>query len=236
MQRGVVVSRARARDLVLRGKVTVDGVCATKPALMVAPETVIELEPGAGDYVSRGALKLAAGLDGFAIGVAGRVGLDIGAAQGGFTEVLMARGAVKVYAIDNGKGQLAPVLAGDARVVSLEDTDARTLSTAHIAEPVGIIVMDVSFISVLKVLPTVLPFAAPGAALVVLVKPQFETEPRHVGKDGIVRDTDVRAGAVSKVAAWIDAQPGWRVLGSLPSPIEGGSGNIEWLVGAALDE
>jgi 23S rRNA (cytidine1920-2'-O)/16S rRNA (cytidine1409-2'-O)-methyltransferase len=233
--RGLVVSRARARDLVLRGEVTVDGVCIGKPALMVGRETVIELAPGAGAYVSRGALKLAAALDGFAIDVAGRVGLDIGAAQGGFTEVLLARGARKVYAVDNGRGQLAPVLRADARVISLEETDARQLAVAQIADAIGVIVVDVSFISALKVLPAVLPFAAQDAALVVLVKPQFETEPRHVGKDGVVRDADVRAGAVSAVATWIAAQPGWRVLGSLPSPILGGSGNIECLVGAVHD-
>lgn len=236
VDRGLVVSRARARDLVLRGEVTVDGVRVGKPALMVGRDAVIELAPGAGAYVSRGALKLAAGLDGFHIDVTGRVGLDIGAAQGGFTEVLLARGAIKVYAVDNGRGQLAPVLRADARVVSLEDTDARTLSTTHIDDAIGILVVDVSFISALKVVPAVLAFAAPGAALVVLVKPQFETEPGHVGKDGVVRDAAVRAGAVSAVSTWIAARPGWRVLGSLPSPIEGGSGNIEFLVGAVHDD
>ena len=235
MERGLVVSRARARDLVLRGEVTVDGEVAGKPAMLVGSETLIVLAPGAGDYVSRGALKLAAGLDRFAIDVAGRIGLDIGAAQGGFTEVLLARGASKVYAVDNGRDQLAEVLRGDPRVVSLEQTDARTLSRAQIVEPIGIIVADVSFISLLKVLPAGLALAGAGAVLVALVKPQFETEPRHVGKDGVVRDAGVRDGAVAKVEAWIDAQPGWRRLGSLPSPIEGGSGNVEFLIGAVRD-
>ena len=230
-----MVSRARARDLVLRGEVSVDGEVAGKPAMLVGPDTSIELAPGAGAYVSRGALKLAAGLDRFAIDVAGRVGLDIGAAQGGFTEVLPARGARKVYAVENGRGQLAEVLRGDLRVVSLEQTDARALSRELIVEPVGIIVADVSFISLLKVLPAGLALAASGAGLVALVKPQFETEPRHVGKDGVVRDVGVRAGAVATVEAWIDAQPGWRRLGSMPSPIEGGSGNAEFFIGAVYD-
>ena len=203
--------------------------------MLVGPETLIELAPGAGDYVSRGALKLAAGLDRFAIDVAGRVGLDIGAAQGGFTEVLLARGARKVYAVDNGRDQLAGILRDDPRVISLEQTDARALSRDQIVEPIGIIVADVSFISLLKVLPAGLALAASGAGLVALVKPQFETEPRQVGKDGVVRDAGVRAGALAKVEAWIDAQPGWRRLGSMASPIEGGSGNVEFLIGARHD-
>ena len=230
--RGLVVSRARARDLVRRGEVAIDGVTATKVAMLVGPETRIELAPGAGDYVSRGALKLAAGLDYFGLDVEGLIGLDIGAAQGGFTEVLLARGARRVYAVDNGRDQLVPRLRERSDVVSLEETDARMLTRVLVPEPVGVLVVDVSFISLLKVLPAVLGFAAPGAALLALVKPQFETERRNVGKNGIVRDSAVHAAVQTTIANWIGAQPGWRVLGTMSSPITGGSGNTEFMIGA----
>lgn len=233
--RGLVATRARARDLVLRGKVTVDGRLASRPALMVGAASRLDVEPGAADYVSRGALKLRAALDALALDPSGRIGIDIGAAHGGFTEVLLERGASKVYAVDNGHGQLDRRLADDPRVVNLESTDARLLGAAHVPEPVGIIVADVSFVSLAKVLAAALALAAPGAVLAVLVKPQFEVGPALVGKDGVVRDPAARQRALDEFVAWLCRQPGWRLLGTLPSPIEGGSGNLEFLVGAVKD-
>lgn len=232
VERQLVPTRAKARDLILRGEVTVDGVPARRPAQPVGRGNRIELAEGASGWVSRGALKMVAALDAFGIDVTGRTALDVGASTGGFTEVLLARGARKVYAVENGRDQLAVRLRDDPRVVSMERTDARKLTSAEIPELVDIIVADVSFISLLKVLPFVLPLAAPGAALVALVKPQFEADRASVGKDGIVRDPEVRARALEAIRSWIADQPGWRVLGSISSPITGGSGNVEFLIGA----
>jgi 23S rRNA (cytidine1920-2'-O)/16S rRNA (cytidine1409-2'-O)-methyltransferase len=233
--RGLVTSRARARDLVLRGEVCVDGLVTDKPALLVAIDQRLELAPGAGQYASRGALKLRAALDAFGFDVTGSTALDLGAAQGGFTEVLLERGAREVYAVENGRGQLVDTLRADTRVRSLEETDARALSRDLIPEPIDVVVADVSFISLLKVLPAALALTVAGARLVALIKPQFETVPGNVGKGGIVRDRVVHAEAVDKVATWIGAQPGWRVIATVPSPVEGGSGNVEFLIGAVRD-
>ena len=230
--RGLVVSRARARDLVLRGEVKVDGVIAAKPALRVGPAHRLALAPGAGDYVSRGAIKLRAALDHFGFDPAGRIGLDIGASTGGFTEVLLARGATRVYAVDNGVGQLHASLKSDARVISLEETDARRLTRAEIPEPVGALVADVSFISLAKALPAALLLAAPGCWLAGLIKPQFEAERTWIPKDGVITDPDVHADAVALVENWLRDLGGWRILGTLPSPIKGGDGNSEFLIGA----
>lgn len=232
--RGLVPSRSRARDLVLRGEVTVGGSPETDPARLVGPEAELALAPGAGQYVSRGALKLRAGLDAFGLEVAGLVALDIGAAHGGFTQVLLERGAARVYAVDNGRGQLDAGLAADPRVINLERTDARLLSRTQIPEPVDVLVGDVSFISLRKALSAALALTAPDAALAVLVKPQFEAGPGDVGKDGIVRSDDVRRRAVDGVRTWL-AATGWRVVGDMRSPIAGGSGNVEFLIGARRD-
>ncbi|MEZ5850778.1 MAG: TlyA family RNA methyltransferase [Hyphomicrobiaceae bacterium] len=235
VSRGLVVSRARARDLILRGQVVVDGAVAHKPSQKVGPQARLGLPPGAGDYVSRGALKLRGALAHFEVPVAGRIGLDVGASTGGFTEALLEAGAVKVYAIDNGRGQLHPRLAGDPRVVSIEDFDARDLGRAEIAEPVGIIVSDVSFISLEKALPAALALAAPGAWLVALIKPQFEAEPGRVPRNGVIVDAAVHAQACEKVRAWLAALPGWQVRGIVESAIKGGDGNTEFLIGAVHD-
>ena len=233
--RGLVTSRSRARDLVLRGEVSVAGVAASDPARLVGPEVELAVAPGAGEYVSRGTLKLRAALNAFALDVAGRVALDVGAAHGGFTEVLLEHGAAKVYAVDNGRGQLDQRLRRDPRVVSLEETDARLLTRALVPEPVGALVADVSFISLAKALPAALALTGPGAVLAALVKPQFEAGPGDVGKDGVVRDEAVRRRAVEGVAAWL-AAAGWHVLGTIRSPITGGSGNVEHLIGAVRNE
>lgn len=230
--RGQARTRAQARDLVLRGEVKVAGVVAVKPAQPVAAETEIMVAGGSVHYVSRGALKLIAGLDAFDFDPAGRVAIDIGASTGGFTQVLLERGAARVYAVDVGHGQLDELLARNPRVVMLESMDARNLTADAVPEPVGALVADLSFISLTKALPAALALAAPDAWLVALVKPQFEAGRDAVGKGGIVRDPVQRQSAVECVTAWIGALPGWRLAGVVESPISGGDGNKEYLLGA----
>ncbi len=233
---GLAPSRARAQDLIRRGLVEVAGTVETRPGAGVAAAAEIRLAGAAGGHVSRGASKLIAALEHFRFPVAGVIALDVGASTGGFTEVLLARGASRVYAVDVGHGQLHPRLAADARVVSLEGCDARQLDRSLIPEPVGAIVADVSFISLSKALPVPLTLARPSAWAVMLIKPQFEAGRAAVGKRGIVRDPGARQHAVALVRGWVAAQPGWRVLGVIPSPIAGGSGNEEFLLGAVRDD
>jgi len=234
LQRGLVPSRSRARDLIQRGVVSVAGVVVVKPGALVGDDAEIALAEPA-DYVSRGGLKLVAALDAFGLDPAGRTALDIGASSGGFTEVLLARGAAHVLAVDVGHGQLHPRLKADPRVTSLEGLDARALSVREAPDPVGAVVADVSFISLEKALPAALRLAGPDAWLAVLVKPQFEAGPDAIGKGGIVRDAAIGAAQADKIAAWLGSCPGWRVCGLIPSPIEGGSGNREFLIGARFD-
>ncbi len=196
---------------------------------------VLTLEPGTAATVSRGAAKLAAALQAFGFDAGERTALDVGASTGGFTEVLVEHGAAKVYAVDVGHDQLHARLKADPRVVSLEGCDARELDAALIREPISAIVADLSFISLTKALAPALALAAPGAWLVVLIKPQFEVGRARVGKGGIVRDAAARQAAVDDVTAWVAAQRGWRVAGIVPSPIKGGSGNEEFLLGAVHD-
>ena len=203
--RGLVPSRARAQDLIRRGFVRVAGLVCDKPAFDVKGAPNIELAADAPGFVSRGAEKLVAALDHFAFDPAGAVALDVGASTGGFTEVLLERGARRVYAVDVGSAQLHPKLKGDPRVVALENCDARALSRELIPEPVGAIVVDVSFISATKVLGSVLSLASGNAWLVVLVKPQFEVGRENVGSGGIVRDEAARQRAVNDVVAWLSA-------------------------------
>lgn len=235
VEQRLVASRARARDLILRGEVAVAGEPATRPAQLVAPGDAITLASGPADYVSRGALKLKAALTHFSLDATGRTALDIGASTGGFTEALLVAGASRVYAVENGSGQLHPKLAADHRVISLERTDARRLDRTFIPEPVSAIVADVSFISLVKALPAPIALAQPGCWLVALVKPQFESEPGGVPRDGIVKDEAARAQAVDKVHTWINRQRGWRSLGTIPSPLHGGDGNVEFLIGGVRD-
>jgi 23S rRNA (cytidine1920-2'-O)/16S rRNA (cytidine1409-2'-O)-methyltransferase len=231
LKRGLVPSRSRARDLIQRGAVSVEGVVVAKPGALIADDAAVVLaEPS--DYISRGALKLEAALDAFGFDATGRVALDVGASSGGFTEVLLVRGALHVFAVDVGHGQLHERLRTDQRVTSLEGLDARALSPREIPLPVAAIVADVSFISLEKALPAALALAAPGAWLVALVKPQFEAGRDAVGKGGIVRDADVRQAQAEKIATWIGRRAGWNVAGVIASPIAGGSGNREFLLGA----
>lgn len=233
--RGMVPTRSRARDLVRRGLVRVGETVAAKPAQVISGSIPITVSSDAGNHVSRGAEKLLAALDTFALDPRKRVALDVGASTGGFSEILLSRGAARVYAVDVGHGQLSPRVAADPRVVSNEGVDARELDRVLIPEPVGAIVADVSFISLTLALPAALTLAAPGAWLVALIKPQFEVGRDGVGKGGIVRDAGKRDAAVARVRDWLAAQPGWRVLDVIPSPITGGSGNVEYLIGAMHD-
>ena len=223
---GLAATRSRAADLVRRGAVSVEGAKALKPGTLVRRDAVLVVDRFASPYVSRGGLKLAAALDAFGFSPDGRVALDLGASTGGFTDVLLERGAAKVYAIDVGRDQLDKTL----RVVMLEATDARRLDTSFINEPVQAIVADVSFISLTLVLPVAFSLAAPGAWLVALVKPQFEAGREGVGKGGIVRDPAKRNEAVTKIREFIE-KSGWTVSGEIASPIIGGSGNEEFLIG-----
>ncbi len=232
--KGLAPSRARARDLIQRGFVTVDGQACLKASTGVAALQHIALESAAPRYVSRGAEKLIAALDTFGFSPAGRMALDVGASTGGFTQVLIERGADRVYAIDVGHGQLRAAISGDLRVVALEGTDARDLNVAMVPDSIAAIVADVSFISVTKALPAALALAAPGAWLVALIKPQFEAGREHVGRGGIIRDPTIQQQAVRFVETWIDARSGWSVVGVVQSPILGGSGNAEFLIGATF--
>jgi 23S rRNA (cytidine1920-2'-O)/16S rRNA (cytidine1409-2'-O)-methyltransferase len=235
VRRGLAPTRARARDLILRGQVTVNGQVVTKSAAHVVESAALVVADGAATDVSRGAVKLRAALDAFGFSPSGLVCLDIGASTGGFTQTLLGAGAARVYAVDVGQAQLAASLRSDPRVVSLEQQDARALQPALVPEKVNAIVADVSFISLTKALGVPLSFAAPGAWLVALVKPQFEAGREAVGKGGIVRDAASREAAVAALQAWLAARPGWRVEGVVPSPIAGGSGNVEYLLGGRFD-
>ena len=233
VEAGLARTRARAADLIRRGCVSVAGKPQAKPGALVTADAELAVSPEACAYVSRGGLKLAAALDAFGFDPEGRIALDIGASTGGFTEVLIARGAAKVYAVDVGRGQLHAKLTVNPKVVALEGTDARALDRKVIREAVTAIVADVSFIGLPLALPAALSLAAPGAWLVALVKPQFEAGRAAVGKGGIVRSEANRKKAVEKVRAFIE-EAGWAVQGEIASPILGGSGNEEFLIGARL--
>ena len=235
VERGLAPTRSRARDLIRSGLVRVGEDVCTKAGTDVDADDALTLDAEAARAVSRGGQKLIAGLAAFEFDPAGRVALDVGASTGGFTQVLLDRGARKVYAADVGHGQLHASLKSDPRVVSLEGLDARRLTRETVPEPVGAITADVSFISLIKALGPALELAGPGAFLVALVKPQFEVGPERIGKGGIVRDAVAREDALHRVTAWLAGQPGWRIAGTVPSPVKGGAGNVEYLVGALND-
>jgi 23S rRNA (cytidine1920-2'-O)/16S rRNA (cytidine1409-2'-O)-methyltransferase len=230
VERGLFESRAKARAAIEAGGVTAGGRVVGKASETVDEDAEILAAP-AHPWVGRGALKLVHALDGWPIAVADRVVLDVGASTGGFTEVCLARGAACVYAVDVGRGQLHPSLAGDPRVVSLEATDARALTPDLIPQAPQLIVTDVSFISLAKALPTALALAAAGADLVALVKPQFEVGRERVGKGGLVKDEAARAEALEAVSGFFAASA-WPVQATTDSPIEGGDGNREFLLWA----
>jgi 23S rRNA (cytidine1920-2'-O)/16S rRNA (cytidine1409-2'-O)-methyltransferase len=236
VDRGLVASRERARALVMAGSVLVRGQVETKPGTLLDPATAdIALKEEDHPYVSRGALKLVKGLDTFQIDPTSFVCLDIGASTGGFTDVLLRRGAARVYAIDVGYGQLAWSLRSDPRVVVLERVNARNLELEKVPEPCDLAVIDVSFISLTLVLPRIAellhhgPPTGTGKPIVALVKPQFEVGREQVGKGGVVRDEAVRRGAVDKIRAWADTH-GFFAGGDVESPITGPAGNVEYLI------
>jgi 23S rRNA (cytidine1920-2'-O)/16S rRNA (cytidine1409-2'-O)-methyltransferase len=234
VERGLAESRTRAQALILAGRVFVATKRIDKPGQRLAQDCEIVVRGRDHPWASRGGIKLAHGLDHFGLNPAGLVCLDLGASTGGFTDVLLSRGAARVYAVDVGHGQLAWRLRQDPRVVVLERTNARNLSPAQVPEPIALIVCDVSFIGLATVLPAALALAAPEAALIALIKPQFEAGRADVGKGGVVRDAAVRDAVCAKLADWIEARPGWSVLGVCPSPILGPRGNVEFLIAARL--
>jgi 23S rRNA (cytidine1920-2'-O)/16S rRNA (cytidine1409-2'-O)-methyltransferase len=230
--RGLAQTRSRAQALVMAGLVLSGTKRIDKPGALIDADAPLSLRGREHPWVSRGGVKLAHALDHFRLDPAGLVCLDIGASTGGFTQVLLQRGAAKVYAVDVGHGQLDWSLRRDPRVVVLERVNARHLSADEVPEPVDLVVCDASFIGLRTVLPAPLSLTKPRAALVALIKPQFEAGPVRVGKGGVVRDPAVHAEVCETVRAWLAAQPGWRVLGLAESPIEGADGNKEFLIAA----
>jgi 23S rRNA (cytidine1920-2'-O)/16S rRNA (cytidine1409-2'-O)-methyltransferase len=227
--RGLFNSRARAQAAIAAGLVTANGVTVRKPSEAISTAAAIKAAPEH-PFVSRGGLKLSAALLHFDLEVRGRVCLDVGASTGGFTEVLIARGARRVYAIDVGRGQLHASLRGHDNIVSMEKTDIRTLDPSHLAEQPDFATVDVSFISLKLVLPALGKLLEPRATLVVLIKPQFEAKRRDI-KKGIVRDPAVHAAVCNDIAAFLALQ-GWHVSRRMPSPILGGDGNAEFFIEA----
>ncbi|MHA6298521.1 TlyA family RNA methyltransferase [Devosia sp. CAU 1758] len=225
-QRGLMPSRARARDAILRGTVSVNGAPAKKPNQMIGEDDVLALDDPAAGYVSRAALKLIAGLDADGIDVTGKVCLDVGASTGGFTQVLLERGAAKVFAVDVGHDQLHESLRSDPRVVSLEGVNARELDREGIPQVIDLVVSDVSFVSATKVLAAPLGLCGPRAEAVVLFKPQFEVGREFVGKGGIVTDLEAGERAMGEVVAFVEGA-GFALRSKVASPIAGGDGNLE---------
>jgi 23S rRNA (cytidine1920-2'-O)/16S rRNA (cytidine1409-2'-O)-methyltransferase len=235
VERGLVESRTRAQALIMAGKVFSNTRRVDKPGQPVAEDMPLEVKGQEHPWVSRGGMKLSHALDHFGLDPAGRIAVDVGASTGGFTDVLLTRGATRVYAVDVGHGQLAWKLRSDDRVVVLEKTNARRLDATQVPEAPGIVVCDASFIGLATVLPATLALAAPGAWAVALIKPQFEAGPDKVGKGGVVRDPDVHQAVCDTVDAWWRGLEGWTVLGIEPSPILGPEGNREFLIAARKD-
>ena len=231
VDRGLAESRAKAQALILAGLVFSGERKIEKAGQSLAPDAPLEVRGRDHPWVSRGGIKLAHGLDHFGWDVTGAVALDVGSSTGGFTDVLLQRGAAKVFAVDVGTNQLAWRLRQDPRVIVHEQTNARYLTDAIVTEPVDIIVCDASFISLAKVLDTALDFGKPGGRLLALVKPQFEAERGEIGKGGVVRDPAVHERVCAAVVAWLEGR-GWSVAGVTPSPITGPEGNVEFLIAA----
>lgn len=231
VERGLVESRAKAQALILAGLVFSGERKIDKAGQALAADAPLEVRGKEHPWVSRGGVKLAHALEHFGWDVAGAVALDVGSSTGGFTDVLLRKGAAKVFAVDVGTNQLAWTLRQDPRVVVHEKTNARYLTDAVVTEPVDIVVCDASFISLAKVLDKALEFAKPGGRLVALIKPQFEAERNEIGKGGVVRDPEIHARVCAQARLWIEAQ-GWKVVGLVESPITGPEGNIEFLLAA----
>jgi 23S rRNA (cytidine1920-2'-O)/16S rRNA (cytidine1409-2'-O)-methyltransferase len=231
VDRGLAGSRSKAQALILAGLVYAGERKVEKAGQPLAGDVPLEVRGKDHPWVSRGGIKLAHGLDHFGWDVTGAVALDVGSSTGGFTDVLLQRGAAKVFAVDVGTNQLAWKLRQDPRVLVHEQTNARYLTGEIVTEPVDLIVCDASFIGLAKVLGTALDFARPGGRLLALIKPQFEAERQEIGKGGVVRDPAVHERVCAAVAAWLEGR-GWRVEGIVQSPITGPEGNVEFLIGA----
>ncbi|HEX6740333.1 MAG TPA: TlyA family RNA methyltransferase [Sphingomicrobium sp.] len=231
VRRGLAESRTKAQALIMAGAVFCGERKVAKAGDLLAEDAPLEVRGKDHPWVSRGGIKLDHGLAHFGFDVAGAVALDVGSSTGGFSDVLLSRGAAKVYAVDVGTNQLAWKLRQDLRVVVLEQTNARHLTAKQVPEPVDIVVCDASFIGLAKVLEAPLRLAKVGAKLVALVKPQFEAGRAEVGKGGVVRDPAVHERVCAEAAEWVGAQ-GWTVLGIIPSPITGPEGNVEFLLAA----
>jgi 23S rRNA (cytidine1920-2'-O)/16S rRNA (cytidine1409-2'-O)-methyltransferase len=230
VEQGLAESRAKAQALVLAGVVSCAGRRIDKPGEQLAADAALSVKSNAHPWVSRGGVKLAHAFDHFGIVVGAKTALDIGASTGGFTEVLLSRGAGRVYAVDVGHGQLAWKLRQDPRVIVHERVNARHLTRVQVPEPIDMITCDASFIGLATVLTAPLALAAQEAELVALVKPQFEAGREHVGKGGVVRDPAVHHEVCERAAAWVAAQPGWTAAGVVESPVLGPQGNREFLL------
>jgi 23S rRNA (cytidine1920-2'-O)/16S rRNA (cytidine1409-2'-O)-methyltransferase len=230
VSRGLVESRTRAQALIMAGAVFSGERKFAKAGEMLAEDAPLEVRGKDHPWVSRGGIKLDHGLTHFGFDATDAVALDVGSSTGGFTDVLLSRGAAKVYAVDVGTNQLAWKLRSDPRVVSMEQTNIRDVTRAEIPEPVDLIVCDASFIGLRTALPNALALAAPGAHLVALIKPQFEVGKGRVGKGGIVREPELHQEVVDTITGWLAEQPGWTVLGVTDSPITGADGNKEFLI------
>ncbi|MBP6112636.1 MAG: TlyA family RNA methyltransferase [Sphingobium sp.] len=229
VERGLVESRARAQALILAGLVYSSERKIEKAGQALSPDAPLEVRGRDHPWVSRGGIKLAHGLAHFGWDVSGAVAMDVGSSTGGFTDVLLSKGATQVYAVDSGTNQLAWKLRSDPRVIVHEQTSARILTPDHIPEPIDIIVCDASFIALAKVLERPLEFASSRARLLALIKPQFEAGREEVGKGGVVRDPAVHARVCEEVRGWLEGK-GWQVDGITPSPITGPEGNVEFLI------
>ncbi len=229
VDRGLAESRAKAQAYIMAGLVTVGDQKVDKPGQKYLNDIAVDLKGKDHPWVSRGGIKLDHALDHFDIAVTDMIAIDVGSSTGGFTDVMLSRGAAKVFAVDSGTNQLAWKLRQDERVVVHEQTSARILTAEHIPEEVGLIVCDASFISLTKVLERPMTFAKPGAHLVALIKPQFEAERADVGKGGVVRDPAVHDQVCRKVSDWLTSN-GWVVQGISQSPITGPKGNVEFLI------
>ena len=227
---GLVRSRTHAKDLIIKGQVICDQEVAKKASKVVSRTSELKVIDLSKEWVSRGGFKLIGAIEHFTIELKNKICLDIGASTGGFTDVLLRGGVQKVYAVDVGSGQLANKLRANEIVKNLEKTDARNLSVTLIPDPIDILVCDVSFISLTKILPVPMRLVKEGGILICLVKPQFEVGPGQVGKKGVVRDDKLRRSILKSISLWFDARRGWRVLDSIESPILGASGNREFLV------
>jgi 23S rRNA (cytidine1920-2'-O)/16S rRNA (cytidine1409-2'-O)-methyltransferase len=231
VEQGYAKSRSEAQAAIKAGLVRANGAALSKPSQTIAADAVIAYEKPH-PYVSRGGVKLAAALDHFGLSPEERICLDLGASTGGFTQVLLQRGAARVFAFDVGYGQMDPSLTGDPRISVRDGVNVRDLTAADLPEAVTAVTADLSFISLKLALPPALSLAEAGAWAVMLVKPQFEAGRPAIGKGGIVRDGAVRASVVAGMEEFVTAQSGWRVLGHIESPIKGGDGNIEYLLAA----